>query len=52
VVRRIVRAHGGELQVHSEVGRGTTFEVRLPLASHAALAAPDVQVPDPRPAPS
>lgn len=36
VVRRIVEAHGGELRVQSEVGSGTTFEVRLPLASRAA----------------
>jgi signal transduction histidine kinase len=26
----IVRKHGGELQVISEVGKGTTFTVRLP----------------------
>jgi PAS domain S-box-containing protein len=27
----IVRAHGGEIQVTTEVGRGSTFTVRLPL---------------------
>jgi len=33
VARELVRAHGGELAVSSEPGRGTTFTVRLPLAS-------------------
>ncbi|MDO9307916.1 MAG: ATP-binding protein [Deltaproteobacteria bacterium] len=27
----IVRKHGGELLVRSEVGQGTTFTVRLPV---------------------
>ncbi|MFO0611461.1 MAG: DAHL domain-containing protein [Polyangiaceae bacterium] len=31
VVRRSVDAHGGTLDVHSEEGRGTTFEVVIPL---------------------
>jgi signal transduction histidine kinase len=29
-VRRIVDAHGGSVEVHSEMGRGTTFRVRIP----------------------
>ena len=32
VVRRIVEDHRGEVQIHSEPGRGTTFAFRLPLA--------------------
>ncbi len=31
----IVEQHGGELWFESETGRGTTFFIRLPLASHA-----------------
>jgi signal transduction histidine kinase len=32
ISRKIVVAHGGELEVSSEVGRGTRFSVRLPLS--------------------
>ena len=32
IVHRIVEAHEGHLSVHSEIGRGTTFRVALPLA--------------------
>jgi two-component system phosphate regulon sensor histidine kinase PhoR len=32
IVKHIVRTHRGRLEVTSEPGMGTTFEVRLPLA--------------------
>jgi len=46
IVHEIVLAHGGQLDVKSEVGVGTTFRIRLPLASGdsadpAAEAAPN-----------
>jgi signal transduction histidine kinase len=41
MVRRVVAAHGGEVRLDSEPGRGSTFTVLLP-APHRALAA-DVQ---------
>ena len=35
----IVRAHGGEIQCWNNAGEGSTFVVRLPAATEAALAA-------------
>lgn len=34
--REVVRRHGGEIEVESEEGRGSTFRVRLPLAGETA----------------
>jgi signal transduction histidine kinase len=33
--RRIIRDHGGTIQLHSETGRGTSFTIRMPLAAAA-----------------
>ncbi len=37
IVRQIAEAHGGTVNLHSAVGRGTTITVRLPLETPAAL---------------
>jgi len=33
IVRRIVEAHGGRIEHHTEEGKGTTFTIHVPLAS-------------------
>jgi len=39
IVRKIVEAHGGNVTVASEVGRGTTLTLTLPLAPAAPVDA-------------
>jgi two-component system phosphate regulon sensor histidine kinase PhoR len=36
IVRGVAEAHGGEVDVESELGRGTTFTIRLPRGSTPA----------------
>ncbi|HVV00975.1 MAG TPA: ATP-binding protein, partial [Verrucomicrobiae bacterium] len=45
IVQRIVRAHGGHIEVESQEGRGTTFRIWLPLHQRRPrmLEAPSVQ---------
>ena len=43
--RRIVEAHGGTIGVESQVGRGSTFTVRLPLEPAATASLPPGAVP-------
>ena len=38
ITKTIVDAHGGEIDVSSEIGQGTTFEVRLPVAKPSSRA--------------
>jgi hypothetical protein len=33
MVKQIIEAHDGRIEVHSEPGHGTTFEIRLPPGS-------------------
>jgi two-component system phosphate regulon sensor histidine kinase PhoR len=33
IVKHIAQAHGGQVDVESRMGRGSTFRVRLPLAA-------------------
>jgi two-component system phosphate regulon sensor histidine kinase PhoR len=31
IVKHVTQAHGGQVEVESRIGRGTTFRVKLPL---------------------
>ena len=44
VVRRIVEAHGGQLEVKSALGAGATFSVSLPLVATAAEIATEARL--------
>jgi two-component system, OmpR family, sensor histidine kinase SenX3 len=35
IVKHVVENHGGKIEVESELGRGTTFRIRLPTASRS-----------------
>jgi signal transduction histidine kinase len=48
IVKAIVEAHGGSVEVHSRLGRGATFVLRLPWLTRAAVLSP----PEPVRAPS
>ena len=47
VVKQIVEAHDGRIDVYSEPGHGATFEIRLPLVPAASGLLPVVGVPSP-----
>jgi PAS domain S-box-containing protein len=40
IVRRIVREHGGEIDLVSDQGKGLTFTIRLPMANRTARMLP------------
>jgi signal transduction histidine kinase len=47
--RKIIEAHGGTIEVQSEIGHGTKFTIRLAAADAPSLAAAAPTRPDGRP---
>jgi len=47
LVYNIVQQHGGEITVDSEVGKGTTFTIKLPIRGATTIHAPESIAPPP-----
>jgi PAS domain S-box-containing protein len=47
LTKKLVELHGGRIQVESELDRGSTFRVYLPLRAQPGAAPPPVQPPEP-----
>jgi signal transduction histidine kinase len=48
MVRQTVRAHGGDVTVESERGRGSVFTVRIPASPGPVADGASVEGPEPR----
>ncbi|PJJ54426.1 PAS domain-containing sensor histidine kinase [Hymenobacter chitinivorans] len=44
LVNRIVQSYGGRIEVTSELGKGSTFRIHIPLTGHPLAPAPDEQL--------